>query len=117
MVPPTTSTSPRISSTGMKLPDFLSISISAAKSSGSALAGVTGCDFASSLTLGSITVGIVSPLWGVPRAQNPRPASMLRLGPDFACGVGGYHAGLRAALHLQYGPCVPGRSERHHWTM
>src|SRR5271169_4086376 len=68
MAPPTTSTSPRMNTRGTKLEDFFSISISAAKSSGSAL-GVTGCDFVSSVAFGSITVGIVSHLgwercWG-----------------------------------------------------
>src|SRR5208283_135592 len=61
MTPPTTKTRPATSSKGRKLELLLSISISAAKSSGSLLAGATSCELSSSVTLGSITVGIPQP--------------------------------------------------------
>src|SRR5271157_455497 len=103
MAPPTTSTSPRMNNNGRKLEDFFSISISAAKSSGSAL-GVTGCDFASSAAFGSITVGIFSHL-GCERAagrEAQRQALRTRQ-PDFACGVGGT---LRRAHGSPYIPSM-----------
>src|SRR5208337_412308 len=99
MAPPTTSTSPRMNTMGRKLEDFPSISISAAKSSGSAL-GVTGCDFASSVALGSITVGIVSHLgWeGTAGREVHRQALQTVASRTSLAAWAESHAGLTAAL-------------------
>src|SRR5271165_6520365 len=100
MAPPTTITSPRINTTGRKLELLLSISISAAKSSGSLLAGSTDCGFVSSLALGSITVGIVSHLRCGHAASREirRQAFAPSSHPDFAYGIGQPGAGLTAVL-------------------
>src|SRR5664279_1079239 len=58
MVPPTTRINPAINNNGVKPEDLPSIATSAAKSSGSLETGGTSCALASSLVLGSMTVGI-----------------------------------------------------------
>src|SRR5208283_152709 len=102
MAPPTTITSPKINTRGRKLELLFSISISAAKSSRSLLAGSTDCGFVSSLALGSITVGIVSHLRCGRAASREirRQAFAPGSQPDFAYGMGRSRAGLTASLDI-----------------